>query len=56
MVDNLNAPENKEFLEKSEVLIRYPLWVNRVNANKENGMELEPAIDEAIDTCLRENI
>ena len=27
-----------------------------MNANKESGMELEQAIDEAIDTCTRENI
>ena len=27
-----------------------------MNANKENGMELEQAIDEAIDACTRENI
>ena len=27
-----------------------------MNANKENGMELEQAIDEAIDVCTRENI
>ena len=55
-VYNLNAPENKELLEKSEVLYGYTFFVNRVNANKENGMELEQAIDEAIDTCTRENI
>ena len=55
-VYNLNAPENKELLEKSEVLYGYTFFVNRVNANKENGMELEQAIDEAIDTCMRENI
>ena len=53
---NLNAPENKELLEKSEVLYGYTFFVNRVNANKENGMELEQAIDEAIDVCTRENI
>ena len=55
-VYNLNAPENKELLEKSEVLYGYTFFVNRVNANKENGMELEQAIDEAIDACTRENI
>ena len=55
-VYNLNAPENKELLEKSEVLYGYTFFVNRVNANKENGMELEQAIDEAIDECTRENI
>ena len=55
-VYNLNAPENKELLEKSEVLYGYTLFVNRVNANKESGMELEQAIDEAIDACTRENI
>ena len=55
-VYNLNAPENKKLLEKSEVLYGYTFFVNRVNANKENGMELEQAIDEAIDTCTRENI
>ena len=55
-VYNLNAPENKELLEKSEVLFGYTFFVNRVNANKENGMELEQAIDEAIDVCTRENI
>ena len=55
-VYNLNASENKELLEKSEVLYGYTFFVNRVNVNKENGMELEQAIDEAIDTCTRENI
>jgi len=55
-VYNLNAPENKELLEKSEVLYGYTFFVNRVNANKESGMELEQAIDEAIDACTRENI
>jgi len=55
-VYNLNAPENKELLEKSEVLYGYTFFINRVNANKENGMELEQAIDEAINTCTRENI
>ncbi len=55
-VYNLNAPENRELLEKSEVLYGYTFFVNRVNANKENGMELEQAIDEAIDACTRENI
>ena len=55
-VYNLNAPENKELLEKSEVLYGYTFFVNRVNDNKENGMELEQAIDEAIDACTRENI
>ncbi len=55
-VYNLNAPENKELLEKSEVLYGYTFFVNRVNANKENGMDLEQAIDEAIDACTRENI
>lgn len=57
-VYNINHGNNQEFLEKCPVLQEYMIFVNYVRSYHEADTytNLEDAINQAIDRCIRENI
>jgi len=54
-VININYGKSPDVLEKSRTLKEYSYFVYLVNQNKENGMDLEEAIENAIKRCLEED-
>lgn len=47
---------NPGFLEKCESLRGYVIFVNKVRAKREAGEDVEAAVTEAVDECIRENV
>ena len=46
---NINYGRNREMMEKCEPLREYAWFVDRIRDNRRHGMELEPAVDAALD-------
>ena len=57
-VYNINGGRNKELLEKCSFLREYMIFVDcvRTYLAEDDFMELEHAIDNAIDDCIKENV
>ena len=57
-VYNINGGRNKELLEKCSFLREYMIFVDcvRMYLAEDDFMELEHAIDNAIDDCIKENV
>ena len=53
---NLNEGNNENFLKQSESLKSYCIFVNRVEKNLREGMNLDSAIAAAIDYCISANV
>ena len=52
---NINYGQNKELMEKCETLAGYSFFVAQVRKNFEI-MDLEKAVEKAIDTCIENNV
>lgn len=55
-VYNINAEENKDFLEKTKVLSGYSYFIKLVKEKRKKDIALDRAINEAIDQCIREHV
>ena len=55
-VYNINKNNNAAFLSQCPVLSQYMFFVDRIRANIQQGMELENAIEEAIEYCIHQHI
>ena len=55
-VYNINKNNNVAFLSQSPVLSQYMFFVDRIRANIQQDMELEKAIEEAIEYCIHQHI
>ena len=53
---NLNEGNNKELLAKTRTLQDYCIFVNCVEKNLRDGMDLDAAIAKAIDYCIKANV
>jgi hypothetical protein len=55
-VYNINKGKNEDILKRSRSLNDYTTFIARVKENKNNGMDIESAISEAIEYCIKEDI
>ena len=55
-VYNINKNNNAAFLSQCPVLSQYMFFVDRIRANIQQDMELEKAIEEAIEYCIHQHI
>ena len=55
-VYNINKNNNAAFLSQCPVLSQYMFFVDRIRANIQRDMELENAIEEAIEYCIHQHI
>lgn len=53
---NINYGHNKKLMEASKKLHDYSYFVNEVYSNQDAGMDLEDAIDKAIEDCIENDI
>lgn len=53
---NINYGHNKQLMEKCETLRGYSLFVSRVRAYVENGLELDEAVELVTDICIEEGV
>jgi hypothetical protein len=55
-VYNINKGKNQNLLQKCKVLREYMYFVDEVRKNIASGMELEQAIPDAIEECIRQHV
>ena len=55
-VYNINYGRNSWLAESSKVIGGYGSFVNKIRNYKSEGLELEDAIDNAIDDCIKEDV
>ncbi len=53
---NVNKEYNLSLQKKCKPLYDYIQFVSRINENKENGMTIEEAVDEAVDWACEQNL
>lgn len=56
MVLNINYGQNKELMQGCGKLYEYSFFINQVCLGLSEGMVLGAAIDEAVNTCIRQGI
>lgn len=55
-VININYGHNKELLDSCKRLRDYSFFIERINKNVDSGMNIEDAIREAIDYCIKNDV
>ncbi|MBQ9334679.1 MAG: hypothetical protein IJS12_10135 [Lachnospiraceae bacterium] len=53
---NINYGHNKELMDKCVALRDYSTFVQRVRDNVNSGMKLEPAVEDAVDSCIQDHV
>lgn len=53
---NINKGNNQHLLDKCKPLADYAEVISRVRSNQANGMDLENAIDGALNSCIKDGI
>jgi hypothetical protein len=53
---NINKNHNETLQKKCKPLYDYSIFVDRIKSNINSGMENEPAVDEAIDWAIKQNL
>lgn len=56
VVYNLNRGKNDELLQRCKPLSEYMELINRIRDNQESGMDINTAINMAVDSCIRDGI
>lgn len=53
---NINYGHNRELMEKCRRLEEYAIFIGTVRENLDSGMELDEAVTQAVDECMRKNV
>ena len=53
---NINYGHNRELMEKCRRLEEYAIFIDTVRGNLDSGMELDEAVTQAVDECMRKNV
>ena len=55
-VYNINAGHNPELMERCPLLREYAELVARIRSGQDGGLSIDDAVNEAVDSCIREGI
>lgn len=53
---NINFGHNREIMARSQTLMDYSIYIQRIRDNKSSGMSIFEAVDRATEDCIRDGI